>query len=793
MNRSSIYKRYLFVPLLLVLLFCIDAGLTAHNISNVMARKSITNQNAVTAQEVIKTESGLQVTILKEGTGPKPQAGQFIAVHYTGKLQDGTEFDSSLNRGPYTFQLGVGEAIAGWDEGIALLREGSEAVLIIPPELAYGENGVGDGLVPPNATLTFTINLVQLFAPVTPFQVDEANFIETESGLKYYDIKVGEGELPAPGSIVNAHYTGWLNIDDSRFDSSLDRGYPFTFALGKGQVIAGWEQGVSNMRVGGKRQLIMPSELAYGDEGYGEIIPPDATLKFDVELVGILPIAPDQPTAINDGDFIQMSNGLKYYDIEVGEGSSPKIGDVLDVHYTGWLADGTKFDSSLNRWTPFRFQLGREQVITGWDEGLRTMKVGGKRQLVIPPELAYGVGGYEGVIPDDATLTFEVELMDVAASIYKKPTVVDDSSFIETDSGLKYYEIEVGEGDSLEVGDVIDVHYTGWLTDGAKFDSSLDRGFTYRFPFTEEEVIAGWTEVLSSMQIGGKRQVMIPPELAYGANGYEGIVPDNSTLIFEIEVVRIFAKVTDKPTEVNDDEFTESDSGLKYYDIEVGEGDSVEDGDMVDILYTGWFTDGVKFDGSLDKESPIRLRLGAGQVIAGWDEGIDSMQVGGKRQLVLPPELAYGDFGYGNLIPGGATLTFEVELVEIQPKAPDEPTEVDNNDFSRTDNGLQYYDLEVGEGDSPEDGDVIDVHYTGWLLDGSKFDSSLDRGIPFSFVVGESQVIAGWEEGFRTMKPGGKRQLVVPSALAYGDEGYEGVIPGGATLIFEVELIAIQE
>lgn len=758
-----------------------------------MARNSIKNQNATTAQEEIRTESGLQITILNEGTGPKPEPGQFVAVHYTGKLQDGTEFDSSLNRGPFIFQIGAGQAIAGWDEGIAMLREGGEALLVIPPELAYGEEGVGNGLVPPNATLTFTINLTQLFAPVTPSEVDEANFIETESGLKYYDIEIGAGEIPAPGSIVNAHYTGWLNIDDSRFDSSLDRGYPFTFALGKGQVIAGWEQGISNMRVGGKRQLIMPSELAYGDEGYGDLIPPDATLKFDVELLSILPIASDSPTAINDGDFTQLSNGIKYYDLEVGEGDSPKIGDSVDVHYTGWLADGTKFDSSLDLWLPFRFQLGRSQVITGWDEGVRTMKVGGKRQLVIPSELAYGANGYEGVIPGDETLTFEIELMDVTATIHKKPATVDDSNFIQTGSGLKYYDLEVGEGDSLEAGDVIDVHYTGWLTDGAKFDSSLDRGFTYRFPIGQEEVIVGWEEALSSMQVGSKRQVVLAPELAYGAEGYEGIVPDNSTLIFEMEVVRIFAKVTDKPTEVNDDEFTGTDSGLNYYDVEVGEGDSAKDGDIVDVLYSGWFADGTKFDGSLDRDFPIRFTLGAGQVIAGWDEGISSMQVGGKRQLVLPPALAYGDGGYGNLIPGDTTLIFEVELVDLLPQAPDKPAEINNDDFSRTDSGLKYYDLEVGEGDSPQAGDVIDVHYTGWLLDGSKFDSSLDRGFPFSFVVGEDQVIAGWEEGFRTMKPGGKRQLVVPSALAYGDAGYEGVIPGGATLIFEVELVGVQE
>jgi peptidylprolyl isomerase len=106
-------------------------------------------------------------------------------------------------------------------------------------------------------------------------------------------------------------------------------------------------------------------------------------------------------------------SGLQYSDIKVGTGASPKVGQTAVVHYTGTLMDGKKFDSSKDRGQPFQFALGRGQVIKGWDEGVATMKVGGIRKLVIPPDLAYGSRGAGGVIPPNATLNFEVELLEI--------------------------------------------------------------------------------------------------------------------------------------------------------------------------------------------------------------------------------------------------------------------------------------------------------------------------------------------------------------------------------------------
>ena len=108
----------------------------------------------------------------------------------------------------------------------------------------------------------------------------------TDSGLKYEDLIEGDGAQAAAGQRVSVHYTGWL-LDGDKFDSSLDRGQPFEFSLGSGMVIRGWDEGVAGMKVGGKRRLTIPSQLGYGARGAGGVIPPNATLVFDVELLGI--------------------------------------------------------------------------------------------------------------------------------------------------------------------------------------------------------------------------------------------------------------------------------------------------------------------------------------------------------------------------------------------------------------------------------------------------------------------------------------------------------------------------
>lgn len=124
-----------------------------------------------------------------------------------------------------------------------------------------------------------------------------------------------------------------------------------------------------------------------------------------------------EAAAQNNGKAMTTASGLKIIDTQVGTGASPKTGQICVMHYTGWLYEngkkGAKFDSSVDRGQPFQFRIGVGMVIKGWDEGVSTMKVGGKRTLIIPSELGYGSRGAGGVIPPNATLLFEVELLDV--------------------------------------------------------------------------------------------------------------------------------------------------------------------------------------------------------------------------------------------------------------------------------------------------------------------------------------------------------------------------------------------
>jgi peptidylprolyl isomerase len=137
-----------------------------------------------------------------------------------------------------------------------------------------------------------------------------------------------------------------------------------------------------------------------------------------VSLTGAFAIATSTTMAQTAGKTVTTASGLRYSDTKVGTGASPKTGQTCVMHYTGWLyengAKGKKFDSSVDRGQPFEFVIGKHQVIAGWDEGVASMKIGGKRTLIIPPELAYGArGAGGGVIPPNATLIFDVELLDV--------------------------------------------------------------------------------------------------------------------------------------------------------------------------------------------------------------------------------------------------------------------------------------------------------------------------------------------------------------------------------------------
>jgi len=256
----------------------------------------------------------------------------------------------------------------------------------------------------------------------------------------------------------------------------------------------------------------------------------------------------------------------------------------------------------------------------------------------------------------------------------------------------------------------------------------------------------------------------------------------------------------------NDSGIKTTESGLKYFDEAVGEGRNAKVGDLVSIHFKGWviidstnlFSDWTKdstrlpymIGDSYRQGQAVKFVLGEDAFIRGTDEGIVGMKPNGKRIIVIPSELAYGEKGVGP-IPPNSDLKVLIELLEVKDHIVAELWDVDQTKLNTTESGLMYFIVDQGEGDFAADGNVVTVHYSGFLKDGTKFDSSVERDEPFTFVIGNKQVIAGWDEGIRLLKKGGKARFVILPSLGYGDNT-AGKIPPGSTLIFDVELLDVK-
>jgi len=233
------------------------------------------------AKEWKKMDNGMQVWDVKDGSGEAAKADSMITIHYTGWLTNGKEFDSSLSGGePITFPLeGL---IKGWQVGIPRLKEGGTRRLVIPSNLGYGEKGAPPD-IPGGATLVFEIEMIRVWS-LPPLDAKEWKDVKGAEGMKAWDVKEGKGEPCPAGATVKINYTGWTT-EGKIFDSSHKRGKPATFPLDN--LIKGWQLGVPGMKPGGVRRLSIPYPLAYGEAGKPPVIPPKATLIFEMELIEV--------------------------------------------------------------------------------------------------------------------------------------------------------------------------------------------------------------------------------------------------------------------------------------------------------------------------------------------------------------------------------------------------------------------------------------------------------------------------------------------------------------------------
>lgn len=255
------------------------------------------------AENVQTTESGLQYVVISEGEegGAQPGPNDRVSVMYDGRLTDGAVFDSSYARGS-TSTFGVGQVISGWTEGLQLMSEGDEYVFYIPTELGYGQNPRPGGVIKPGDDLIFRVELRQVAKAPEPRAVDEAawakytpwdasneGILKTDSGLEYVVLNEGKegGVSPNPTDMVVVYYEGRFADTGEIFDSAFKRGEPAMFPANG--VIPGWVEALGMMKPGERWLVHIPSDLAYGPQGYGPI-PANAALNFEVELMDIVPV-----------------------------------------------------------------------------------------------------------------------------------------------------------------------------------------------------------------------------------------------------------------------------------------------------------------------------------------------------------------------------------------------------------------------------------------------------------------------------------------------------------------------
>ena len=236
----------------------------------------------------------LLIEDLVVGSGSPVDVGDFLIMDYVGvSYSTGLQFDASWDRGsPFPFELGAGRVIQGWDQGIVGMSVGGRRSLTIPPELAYGENGSGSGSIGPNETLVFVVDLIAS-VPANLEKPTEELTSESTTELETNDISEGSGAIVQPGNAVYIHYVGVSASTGEQFDSSWDRGRSefIGYISGAGNVIEGLDQGLLGMQVGGRRTVVIPPDLAYGENGAGDgLIAPNETLIFTVDLLGTHPL-----------------------------------------------------------------------------------------------------------------------------------------------------------------------------------------------------------------------------------------------------------------------------------------------------------------------------------------------------------------------------------------------------------------------------------------------------------------------------------------------------------------------
>uniref|UniRef100_A0A8C5EMA2 peptidylprolyl isomerase n=1 Tax=Gouania willdenowi TaxID=441366 RepID=A0A8C5EMA2_GOUWI len=424
-----------------------------------------------------------------------------------------------------------------------------------------------------------------------------------------------------------------------------------------------------------------------------------------------------------------------------------KDGDHVRYHYNATFVDGKVFDSRGNTKVGL---IGEGKLLAGLEKGLRGMCVNERRKVTVPPQLAYGSTGAGDVVPPDTTLVFDIYLLD----LWNKADQVVTKT-ITTPKDCKR---------SVMRTDFVRYHFNGSLLDGTVFDSSYARKQTHDSVVGEGWLIKGMDEGLLGMCVGEIRHIVIPPFKGYGEKGSGAEIPSQATLMFDVLLVDIH-NAKDNLT-IENQVIPESCSRRSVV------------GDYVRYHYNGTFQNGVTFDTSYQRNSTYNTYIGMGYVIAGMDLALQNVCIGERRRVTIPPHMAYGEGGAGDVIPPSAVLVFDIHVIDFH--NPNDTVEI-----------LVNYKPELCN-DTTAVNDVVHYHYNCTLVDGTPLFSSHDYDNIQDAVLGWDKIIDGLDEGLRGMCAGERRVLTIPPHLGHGEKGAAGV-PGSAVLVFDIKLVSFEK
>lgn len=495
--------------------------------------------------------------------------------------------------------------------------------------------------------------------------------------------------------------------------------------------------------------------------------------------------------------YSKTTSGLEYALIKKGKGEKLKNGYRVYINYSLYIKPDSVYDSNAERNEPYSFLLGQEDVLKGWDEGVALLNVGDSAHFRIPPQLAYGSRKI-GSIPANSTLLLHVKVVRTEQAFYD----LKGKDTLTFSSGLKKIIMAQGNGTKAKRSYNATMQFTGYILDSKGFprvfQSSLTNSNLAIFQIGSGRMIKGLDEGVATMSVGEKATFIVPSALGFG-DKVSGVVPANSTLYYDIELLGC-----DNPffhSQRKDTLITPLGVKILFADdanplpatitnpTKPREG-TITMADIVTFDYTGYYIDSlgypVIFENTLERKKPTTIRPGSHRSLPGIEDALRYLKKDERAILHIPPTNGFAK---------NKALIFDVHIVDVYSYP---FFEAPVKDTVKLHSGLQYIPVRKGSSIEADTGYSVSVAYTGFCIDSTGvrkiFDASRESGKLLEFTLGTNKVIAGFDQGITGMQKGEARTLIIPYTLGYGEKGIpDAGIPAKATLYFDVELLDVKK